>query len=52
MLGQVYEFVRRCPELATGDRNEQWQNVMLYKNQRPDVELGVLVSGPFEPKDR
>jgi effector-binding domain-containing protein len=49
LLGQVYEFVRTRPELATGNGNELWQNVMLYKNQRPDVELGVLVSGPFEP---
>jgi len=48
LLGQVYEFVRARPELATGDRDERWQNVMLYKDQRPDVEVGVLVSGPFE----
>jgi effector-binding domain-containing protein len=25
-----------------------WQNVMLYKDQRPDVEVGVLVSGSFQ----
>jgi effector-binding domain-containing protein len=48
LLGQVYEFVRPRPELATGDGDELWQNVMLYKDQRPDVEVGVLVSGPFE----
>src|ERR1700722_3153247 len=48
MLGQVYEFVRPHPELATGDDEELWQNVMLYKDQRPDVEVGVLVSGPFQ----
>jgi effector-binding domain-containing protein len=48
LLGQVYEFVRPRPELATGDGEEQWQNVMLYKDQRPDVEVGVLVSGPFQ----
>ncbi len=47
-LGQVYEFVRPRPELATGDGEELWQNVMLYKDQRPDVEVGVLVSGPFQ----
>jgi effector-binding domain-containing protein len=47
LLGQVYEFVRPRPELATGDREELWQNAMLYKDQRPDVEVGVLVSGPF-----
>ena len=48
LLGQVYEFVRPRPELATGDGDELWQNVMLYKNQRPDVEVGVLVAGPFQ----
>jgi effector-binding domain-containing protein len=48
LLGQVYEFVRLRPELATGDGDELWQNVMLYVDQRPDVEVGVLVSGPFE----
>ena len=47
LLGQVYEFVRPRRELATGDGDELWQNVMLYKDQRPDVEVGVLVSGPF-----
>ena len=48
LLGQVYEFVRPHPELATGDDEKLWQNVMLYKDQRPDVEVGVLVSGPFQ----
>jgi effector-binding domain-containing protein len=50
LLGQVYEFVRPRPELATGDGEERWQNVMLYKDQQPDVEVGVLVSGPFQPE--
>src|SRR5947209_12802711 len=49
LLGQVYEFVRPRPELATGERDERWQNVMLYKDQRPDVEVGVLVAGAFRP---
>ncbi len=48
LLAQVYEFVRPRPELATGDGDERWQNVMLYKDQRPDVEVGVLVSGSFQ----
>jgi effector-binding domain-containing protein len=48
LLGQVYEFVRPRPELATGNGDERWQNVMLYKDQRPDVEVGVLVSGAFQ----
>src|ERR1700758_3657785 len=52
LLGQVYEFVRRRPELATGDGDERWQNVMLYRDQRPDVEVGVLVSQRFETPGR
>jgi effector-binding domain-containing protein len=48
LLGQVYEFVGPRPQLATGDGEELWQNVMLYKDQRPDVEVGVLVSGSFQ----
>jgi effector-binding domain-containing protein len=51
LLGQVYEFVRARPELATGDGEERWQNVMLYKDQRPDVEVGVLVSTPFQAEE-
>jgi effector-binding domain-containing protein len=50
LLDQVYEFVRPRPELATGQGRELWQNVMLYKDQRPNVEVGVLVSVPFQPE--
>jgi effector-binding domain-containing protein len=52
LLDEVYGFVRARPELATGGEGERWQNVMLYKDQRPDVEVGVLVSRPFEPHGR
>jgi effector-binding domain-containing protein len=52
LLGEVYEFVRPRPELATGAGDELWQNVMLYKDQRPDVEVGVLVTARFEPAGR
>jgi effector-binding domain-containing protein len=52
LLGEVYEFVRGHPDLATGSGRELWQNVMLYKDQRPDVEVGVLVTGPFESDGR
>ncbi len=48
----MYGFVRARPELATGGEGERWQNVMLYKDDRPDVEVGVLVSHPFEPHAR
>ena len=49
VLDDVYRFVRRRGDPATGDASERWQNVMLYKDDRPDVEVGVLVAGPFEP---
>ncbi|MBV9607836.1 MAG: GyrI-like domain-containing protein [Solirubrobacterales bacterium] len=48
LLGEVYGFVRGRAELATGTGGELWQNVMFYKDQRPDVEVGVLVTAPFE----
>jgi effector-binding domain-containing protein len=47
LLDQVQRFVRGRPELATGEGAEQWQNVMLYRDNRPDVEVGVLVSRTF-----
>jgi len=50
LLGEVYKVVRLRPELATGEPGELWQNVMLYEDQRPDVEVGVLVSRPFQPE--
>lgn len=52
LLDEVYRFVRPRPELATGEGSELWQNVMLYKDDRPAVEVGVLVSGPFEGDGR
>lgn len=52
LLDEVYGFVRPRPDLATGDGSELWQNVMLYKDDRPHVEVGVLVSGPFEGAGR
>ena len=52
LLEEVYGFVRGRPALATGTAGDLWQNVMLYKDQRPDVEVGVLVSTPFEPEGR
>ena len=52
LLDEVYGFVRPRTDLATGPEGERWQNVMLYKDDRPDVEVGVLVSGSFEPHGR
>lgn len=51
-MDEVYRFVRTRTDLATGSGGERWQNVMLYKDQRPDVEVGVLVSAPFDPEGR
>jgi effector-binding domain-containing protein len=52
LLDEVYGFVRARPELATGEEGERWQNVMLYRDQRPAVEVGVLTSKSFEPHGR
>jgi effector-binding domain-containing protein len=52
LLDEVYGFVRGRPDLATGTGGERWQNVMLYKDQRPAVEVGVLVAAPFEGRGR
>jgi effector-binding domain-containing protein len=52
LLDEVYRFVRGHEELATGDGTERWQNVMLYKDDRPDVEVGVLAARSFEPEGR
>jgi len=29
--------------VSTGAGGERWQNVMLYKDPRPDVEVGALL---------
>ena len=52
LLDEVYRFVRSRTDLATGVGGELWQNVMLYKDDRPDVEVGVLVTGSFEGEGR
>jgi effector-binding domain-containing protein len=52
LLDEVYRFVRPRGDLATGDGSERWQNMMLYKDDRPDVEVGVLVARRFEPAGR
>ena len=50
LLDEVYRVVRGRPELspATGP-GPQWSNVMLYRDDAPSVEVGVLVSAAFEP---
>jgi effector-binding domain-containing protein len=52
LLDEVYGFVRRNEHLRTGQEPEAWQNVMLYRDDRPSVEVGVLVAGRFERSGR
>jgi effector-binding domain-containing protein len=53
LLDDVYAVVRPRPELSpeTGP-GPRWQNVMLYKDDAPAVEVGVLVGRPFEAVGR
>jgi effector-binding domain-containing protein len=43
MLDKVWAFLRAAPHGVLKDGH----NVMLYKDDRPDVEVGVHVTGPF-----
>jgi len=46
MLDQVWQFLRGS---APEGLYKQGHNIMLYKDDVPNVEVGVQVSGPFEP---
>jgi effector-binding domain-containing protein len=46
MLDEVWDFVRSG---AAKGRYEQGHNIMLYKDDVPNVEVGVQVSGCFTP---
>ncbi len=53
LLDEVYTFVRACPDFGPGEPGTpRWTNVMLYRDQRPSVEIGVLASAPFTPAGR
>ncbi len=53
LLDEVYAFVRSREELAsTPGPGPKWQNVMLYKDDAPAVEVGVLVGKAFSPEGR
>jgi DNA-binding transcriptional ArsR family regulator len=55
MLDEVYVFVRQCPEFAAALANTpgpHWTNVMLYRGQAPNVEVGVLAPSAFAPQGR
>lgn len=45
MLDAVWSFLASAPE----GLHTHGHNVMLYKDGVPNVEVGVLVNGPFEP---
>ncbi len=53
LLDEVYAFVRPREELSpTPGPGPKWQNVMLYKDDAPSVEVGVLVGKRFSPERR
>jgi hypothetical protein len=55
MLDEVYTFVRQCPEFAAateGTSGPHWTNVMLYRREAPNVEVGVLAPSAFTPQGR
>jgi effector-binding domain-containing protein len=55
MLDEVYTFVRQCPEFAAaieGTSGPRWTNVMLYRGEAPNVEVGVLAPSVFAPHGR
>jgi effector-binding domain-containing protein len=45
MLDEVYAVVRRAGADSAPPGEDRWQNVMLYKDDVPNVEVGVLASG-------
>jgi effector-binding domain-containing protein len=53
LLDEVYAVVRPRPELAPEPGpGPVWRNVMLYKDDAPSVEVGVLVGATFAPEGR
>jgi hypothetical protein len=51
----VYGFVRSSADLAAlpdEEGTDRWQNVMLYRDDKPSVEVGVLAPRPFKPEGR
>ena len=46
LLDEVYTFIRG------GGATQHGHNVMLYRDDVPNVEVGVQVTGPFEPTGR
>ena len=47
MLDDVYAVVKPQGTAQAKPGKDRWQNVMLYKDDVPNVEVGVLASGAF-----
>lgn len=55
MLDEVYRFARACPEFTAATAKTagpHWTNVMLYRGEAPNVEVGVLAPSAFAPQGR
>jgi effector-binding domain-containing protein len=52
LLDEVYAFVRPRPALGGPGPGPRWANVMLYKDDAPNVEVGVLVAAAFPGEGR
>jgi effector-binding domain-containing protein len=53
LLEQVYTLVRAVEVPGAEEpAKPRWQNVMLYKDDVPNVEVGVLVGEPILPSGR
>jgi GyrI-like small molecule binding domain len=52
LLDEVYGFVRTRPDLEPEEGPEVWRNAFLYVDDKPTVEIGVLVAGSFAPHGR
>ena len=48
MLDEVYAVVKAAAVQGAESGEPRWQNVMLYKDDVPNVEVGVLGSGAYE----
>ncbi len=52
LLDEVYACIRDADAPAGTHEGARWRNVMLYKDDRPAVEIGVLARAAFQPRGR
>jgi effector-binding domain-containing protein len=52
LLAEVYAVLPATPANATDALQQRWRNVMLYHDDVPHVEVGVLANGPFARRGR